>query len=121
MSSGRHLVFKGGTSLSEVRRAIRPFPEDLEIIYDIRGFAPDLVVGGDEKALSPTRTRERLWTWPIRPRPVECVRDTARPLVREELARAGFPARIRAEADRLYIGYEPLFGPGDIVRPTVQV
>ena len=118
---GRHLVFKGGTSLSKVWRAIRRFSEDIDITYDIRGFAPDLVVGGDEEALPPTRSQERRWTRAIRPRLAEWVRDTASPLVRQELARTGFPARVRAEAERLYIGYEPLFEPHGIVRPEVQV
>ena len=118
---GRHLVFKGGTSLSKVWRAIRRFSEDIDITYDIRGFAPDLVAGGDEEALPPTRSQERRWTRAIRPRLADWVRDTAGPLVREELARAGFPARVRAEAERLYIGYEPLFEPHGIVRPEVQV
>ncbi|MXW81564.1 MAG: nucleotidyl transferase AbiEii/AbiGii toxin family protein [Gemmatimonadetes bacterium] len=118
---GRHLVFKGGTSLSKVWRAIRRFSEDLDITYDIRGFAPDLVVGGDEEAIPPTRSQERRWTRAIRPRLSEWVRDTAGPLVREEFERAGFPARVRAEAERLYIGYEPLFEPRGIVRPEVQV
>ena len=118
---GRHLVFKGGTSLSKVWRAIRRFSEDIDITYDIRGFAPDLVVGGDEEAIPPTRSQERRWTRAIRPRLAEWVRDTAGPLVRGELARAGFPTRVRAEAERLYIGYEPLFEPRGIVRPEVQV
>ncbi|MYB05005.1 MAG: nucleotidyl transferase AbiEii/AbiGii toxin family protein [Gemmatimonadetes bacterium] len=118
---GRHLVFKGGTSLSKVWRAIRRFSEDLDITYDIRGFAPDLVVGGDQEAIPPTRSQERRWTRAIRPRLAEWVRDTAGPLVREELERAGFPARVRTEAERLYIGYEPLFEPRGIVRPEVQV
>lgn len=118
---GRHLVFKGGTSLSKVWRAIRRFSEDIDITYDIRGFAPDLVVGGDEEALPPTRSQERRWTRAIRPRLAEWVRETASPLIRQALARTGFPARVRAEAERLYIGYEPLFEPRGIVRPEVQV
>ena len=64
---GRHLVFKGGTSLSKVWRAIRRFSEDIDITYDIRGFAPDLVAGGDDEALPPTRSQERRWTRAIRP------------------------------------------------------
>ena len=81
---GRHLVFKGGTSLSKVWRAIRRFSEDIDITYDIRGFAPDLVAGGDDEALPPTRSQERRWTGAIRPRLAEWVREVARPLVAEE-------------------------------------
>ncbi len=118
---GRHLVFKGGTSLSKVWRAIRRFSEDIDITYDIRGFAPDLVVGGDEEAIPPTRSQERRWTRAIRPRLAEWVGEIARPLIAEELERAGFPARVRAEAERLYIAYEPLFIPLGPMRPDVQV
>ena len=118
---GRHLVFKGGTSLSKVWRAIRRFSEDIDITYDIRGFAPELVAGGDEEALPPTRSQERRWTRAIRPRLADWVRDIAGPLVQEELARAGFPALVRSEAERLYVGYEPLFEAHGIVRPEVQI
>ena len=48
---GQHLVFKGGTSLSKVWCVIRRFSEDIDITYDIRIFAPDLVAGAGEKAL----------------------------------------------------------------------
>ena len=106
---GRHLVFKGGTSLSKVWRAIHRFSEDIDITYDIRRFAPDLVGGAGDEALPPTRSQEKRWTKVIRRRLAEWVRDRAGPLVKEELGRAGFAARIRAASERLYIGYDPLF------------
>ena len=118
---GPYLVFKGGTSLSKVWRAIRRFSEDIDITYDIRGFAPDLVAGGDDEALPPTRSQERRWTRAIRPRLAEWVREVARPLVAEELERTGFSARVRAQAERLYVAYEPLFVPLGPMRPEVQV
>ena len=118
---GHHLVFKGGTSLSKVWKAIRRFSEDIDITYDIRGFAPDLMVRGDDEALPPTRSQERRWTRTIRPRLAEWVREVARPLVEEELGRSGFPARVRADAERLYVAYEPLFIPLGPMRPEVQV
>lgn len=40
---GEHLVFKGGTSLSKAYQAIRRFSEDIDLTYDIRAIAPDLV------------------------------------------------------------------------------
>ena len=60
---GHQLVFKGGTSLSKVWRAIRRFSEDIDITYDIRGFAPDLVAGAGDEALPLTRSQERRWTY----------------------------------------------------------
>ena len=85
---GRHLVFKGGTSLSKVWRAIRRFSEDIDITYDIRGFVPELVAGGDEEGLPPTRSQERRWTRVIRPRLAEWIRD-ARASSRREETRPG--------------------------------
>lgn len=80
---GRHLVFKGGTSLSKVWRAIHRFSEDIDITYDIRGLAPELVGGAGEEALPPTRSQEKRWTKVIRPRLAEWVRDRVRPHVQE--------------------------------------
>ena len=98
---GRHLVFKGGTSLTKAWGAIRRFSEDIDITYDIRGFAPDLVADVGDEALPPTRSQERRWTRTIRPRLADWVRDRAGPLIEEELVRAGFVARTHAEAERL--------------------
>ena len=116
-----NLIFKGGTSLSKVWRAIRRFSEDIDITYDIRAFAPDLVSGTGEEALPPTRSQEKRWTRAIRARLAEWVRDQAHGIVEAGLSRAGFEARVRAEGDRLYIGYESLFEESGFVRPEVMV
>ena len=48
---GEHLVFKGGTSLSKAYYVIQRFSEDVDLTYDIRSIAPDLVVKGSESAI----------------------------------------------------------------------
>ena len=116
-----HITFKGGTSLSKVWDAIRRFSEDLDITYDIRSFAPDLVDGAGDEALPSTRSQEKRWTRAIRARLTEWVGNQARPVIEEELARAGFKAEIRTEADSLYVDYEPLFEVTGFVRPEVKV
>ena len=118
---GAQLTFKGGTSLSKVWRAIRRFSEDIDITYDIRAFAPDLVARVGDEVVPATRSQEKRWTRAIRARLAEWVRNRACLIVKEELARAGFAARVRAEAERLYIGYEPLFEETGFVRPEVIV
>lgn len=118
---GRDLVFKGGTSLSKAYGAIRRFSEDVDITYDIRAFAPDLVAGAGEEALPPTRGQERRWTRAIRARLAEWVREEARPIVERSLAEAGFSARVRAEAEDLHVSYDPLFEDYAFVRPDVKV
>ena len=115
------LTFKGGTSLSKAWRAIRRFSEDIDITYDIRAFAPDLIAAGGDEALPPTRSQEKRWTKAIRARLAEWVRDQSRPVVEENLARCGFEAQVRADSERLYIGYESLFEESGFVRPEVMV
>ena len=70
---GRDLVFKGSTSLAKAYHAIRRFSEDIDITYDIRGFAPDLVANAGEDALPATRSRRspslRLWVGPVNHHP----------------------------------------------------
>ena len=118
---GRNLVFKGGTSLSKAYSVIRRFSEDIDITYDIRAFAPDLVGEADEEALPPTRSQERRWTRAIRARLAEWVQEEARPIIERNLAEEGFAARIRAEADELHVSYDPLFEDYTFVRPEVKV
>src|SRR5260370_30242238 len=53
-----HLVFKGGTSLSKAYRVIRRFSEDVDLTYDIRAIAGDLV-GGRRRHCRPARARRK--------------------------------------------------------------
>ena len=116
-----HLIFKGGTSLSKVWQAIRRFSEDVDITYDIRAFAPDLVAGAGEEALPPTRSQQKRWTRAIRARLDEWVRDQALPTMKKGLAHAGFAADVRADGDQLFVRYEPLFKETNFVKPAVKV
>ena len=119
---GRHLTFKGGTSLAKAWRAIRRFSEDIDITYDIRAFAPDLAGGAaDDEALPPTRSQEQRWTKAIRSRLAAWVREQALPSVEAGLARDGHTARVRAEGERLHVGYDPSFEDYGFVRPEVLV
>ena len=54
---GDRLVFKGGTSLSKAYGVIRRFSEDVDLTYDIRAIAGELV--GRGIAASPTRSPDR--------------------------------------------------------------
>ena len=62
---GPSLVFKGGTSLSKAYGVIRRFSEDVDLTYDIRAIAPDLVTESPE-ALPTTRSQERKWSREIK-------------------------------------------------------
>src|SRR5271170_1818934 len=40
---GKHLIFRGGTSLSKAYDIIRRFSEDIDVTYDVRELIPELV------------------------------------------------------------------------------
>ena len=118
---GRDLTFKGGTSLAKAYHAIRRFSEDLDITYDIRAIAPDLVADYGEEALPSTRSQERKWTREIRNRLAEWGENHARPTIEANLSESGLSARVRADGDRIVVGYDPLFPDYGFVRPEVMV
>lgn len=118
---GADIVFKGGTSLAKAYHAIRRFSEDIDVTYDIRVFAPDLVTGAGPEALPPTRSQEQRWSKAIRLRLADWVRDQSLPAVAESLGRAGFPAELRASGDSLFVRYESLFDDPGFVRPEVMI
>lgn len=76
---GEHLVFKGGTSLSKAYGAIRRFSEDIDLTYDNRVLAPDLV-GDNDEALPKTRSEEKRWTSDVRKRLPDWMAESVQPL-----------------------------------------
>ncbi len=114
------LVFKGGTSLSKAYAVIRRFSEDVDITYDIRAVAPDLV-GDAPEALPPNRSQEKKWTNEIRARLSKWVSNDALPLIANALSEQRLPARAGAENDKILIRYEPLATGSGYVRPTIIV
>ena len=118
---GRHLTFKGGTSLAKAYRVVHRFSEDLDITYDIRSIAADLVADGDEEALPPSRSQAQRWARQIRKRLPEWVERQALPAIEDRLQRAGLSAQLRVEEDRLFIEYAALFEGSGFVKPEVFV
>jgi len=117
---GESLVFKGGTSLSKAYGAIRRFSEDVDLTYDIRALAPDLV-GGNEEALPKTRSEEKRWSSELRRRLPMWVNDTIAPVIAAELEKQSLSADIRIEADRLYIDYQAIGSGSGYVAPSVML
>lgn len=118
---GRDLTFKGGTSLAKAYHVIRRFSEDLDITYGIRSIAGDLVEGDGDDALPSTRSQERKWTREIRRRLAEWVGNHVRPTIEAGLSETGLPARVRADGDRIFVSYKPLFPDYGFVSPEVSV
>ena len=118
---GHSLTFKGGTSLSKAYGAIRRFSEDLDITYDIRAIAADLVADNDDDVIPATRSMERRWSRIIRERLVRWVEDQALPSMRDNFGDAGVDAELMVESDRVFITYQSLFQDYGFVAPVVMV
>lgn len=112
------LVFKGGTSLSKAYQVIRRFSEDIDITYDIRAIAPDLV-GDSPEPLPPSRSQEKRWTREIRSRLSDWVSGIALPLIEAALASQNLIARLHADGDKVIVDYEPLTTGSGYVSPAV--
>jgi hypothetical protein len=119
-SLGARLVFKGGTSLSKAYKVIRRFSEDVDLTYDIRAIAPDLV-GGDAEALPKTRSEQKRWSSEVRKRLPEWVTSAAQPVVAGALVAEGLAAQIRAEGEKLFIDYEATAAGSGYVAPIVTL
>ena len=118
---GEELTLKGGTSLAKAYQAIRRFSEDLDVTYSIRAIVPDLVQRSREDPLPSSRSQEHNWTREIRRRLTEWVATHALPAIQAGLPGMDTSVPVRAEGDRLFVGYEPLFPYNDFVRPEVMV
>lgn len=115
-----HLVFKGGTSLSKAYQAIRRFSEDIDVTYDIRELAPDLV-GDAPEALPASPSQEKKWTSTIRKRLPAWVAEQALPLVQTRLKEIDAPARAEAHGESIRIAYEALAHGKGYVAPVVTL
>lgn len=117
---GEHLVFKGGTSLSKAYQVIRRFSEDVDLTYDIRAIAPDLM-GDDGEALPKTRSEEKRWSSEVRKRLPEWVEASVQPIIAEALAAEALTATIRLEGEKLLIDYEAATAGSGYVAPSVML
>ena len=117
---GEYLVFKGGTSLSKAYKVIRRFSEDVDLTYDIRAIAPDLV--GDDGETSPkTRSAEKRWSSEVRRRLPAWVAGAAQPVIASALAAEGVAAVVRVEGEKLFIDYEAIATGSGYVAPIVML
>ncbi|WP_439527552.1 nucleotidyl transferase AbiEii/AbiGii toxin family protein [Pannonibacter sp.] len=117
---GEHLVFKGGTSLSKAYGVIRRFSEDVDLTYDIRTIAPDLV-GDDGEALPKTRSEEKRWSSEVRKRLPNWVGGTVQRIIADALAAESLEATIRAEGEKLFIDYAATTAGSGYVAPSVML
>ena len=115
-----HLVFKGGTSLSKAYGVIRRFSEDVDLTYDIRAIAPDLV-GTDGDALPRTRSEEKRWSKAVRHRLPEWVEREVEPVLAKAIAANRLPAKTRIDGEKLFVEYEATEIGSGYVAPHVML
>jgi hypothetical protein len=92
---GRHVVFKGGTSLSKAHRVIDRFSEDVDLTFDLRAFAPDVAAEGWPRS----RSQAKVWTAAIQERLGDWVISEAAPRYRQTAEADGAPVRVEASVD----------------------
>jgi hypothetical protein len=113
-----NLVFKGGTSLSKAYGVIQRFSEDVDLTYDIRAIAGDLV-GDAGTPLPVSKSQEKKWSKEIRTRLAEWVDTDVVPRLQQDLGQHGLPATVRADGDKVLIDYSPLASGTGYVRSAV--
>lgn len=115
-----HLVFKGGTSLSKAYSVIRRFSEDVDLTYDIRAIAGDLV-GDADAPLPASKSQEKKWSKEIRARLSDWVSREIAPRLKQSLEQQGLPATVRTEGDKVFIEYAALATGTGYVAPAVML
>lgn len=117
-----HLIFKGGTSLSKVYKAIDRFSEDIDVTYDIRAIVPDLVKDAGPHALPPTRSQARKWRDIIDERLAKWLNEQVLAYIRSCLDADKLVAKLSVEkGDSIYIEYETKVSGYGYVRPYVKI
>lgn len=117
---GDHLTFKGGTSLSKAYGVIQRFSEDVDLTYDIRAIAPDLL-GDNGDGLPTTRSEERRWSKAVRQRLPEWISATVQPLLADAIGAQGVSAVTRVAGEKLFIDYEATSAGSGYVAPSVML
>lgn len=115
-----HLIFKGGTSLSKAYGVIQRFSEDVDLTYDIRAIASDLI-GEAGTPLPASRSQEKRWSKEIRTRLAEWVTAEVAPRLQQNLKQHDLPAQARADGDKIFIEYTPLVLGTGYVPPAVML
>jgi Nucleotidyl transferase AbiEii toxin, Type IV TA system len=115
---GKHLVFKGGTSLSKVYDVIGRFSEDIDLTYDVRELIPELA---HDNAIPRSNSQAQKWRNLIDKRLATWVQDKALPLINAHATNTGVDVTVTSEGAKLYIDYDPLAQGKGYVAPRVTI
>jgi len=119
---GKHLVFKGGTSLSKAYKAIERFSEDIDVTYDIRVIAEDLVkdASGDEP-LPQSKAHGKKWSDEIRERLPAWLNDAVLPYLGRQLDALQLDAEARVDDECVLIEYATQAQGYGYVAPRIKI
>jgi hypothetical protein len=115
---GKHLVFKGGTSLSKAYHVIRRFSEDIDVTYDVRALIPELAGDG---SIPKTNSQAKKWRDAIDERLPKWARDTVRPALEKYAAATEVDVKVSVEGADVFIDYDPLAPGTGYVPPRVKI
>jgi hypothetical protein len=115
---GKHLVFKGGTSLSKAYDIIGRFSEDIDVTYDVRELIPELA--GDN-AIPRSNSQAQKWRHAIDTKLAGWVSDKVLPVIKEYARVTEVDIKVTTEGAKLIIDYDPLAQGKGYVAPRVTV
>ncbi len=116
------LTFKGRTSLSKVYRIIDRFSEDVDLTYDIRELASDLLKNGNP--IPTTASQEKKISRALRHRLPDWIKNSIRPIIESSLTESGLEATLTLEGkgnDKLVLAYPAVKTGTGYCAPTIQL
>jgi hypothetical protein len=116
---GKHLVFKGGTSLSKAYDVIGRFSEDIDVTYDVRELIPELV--GEGAPIPRSNSQAKKWRDAIDEKLAAWVKEKALPAINKHVETTGVDVTVTAEGTNIYIDYDPLAKGKGYVAPRVTI
>jgi hypothetical protein len=116
---GKHLVFKGGTSLSKGYGVIGRFSEDIDVTYDVRQLIPELI--GEGPPIPKTNSQARKWRDAIDKKLPAWVQEKALAAINKHIEDTGVDVTVMVEGTNIYIDYDPLAKGTGYVAPRVTV
>jgi hypothetical protein len=116
---GKHLVFKGGTSLSKAYSVIGRFSEDVDVTYDVRRLIPELI--GNGPPIPPSNSQADKWRKAIDKKLPAWAKDKALAAINKHIEATGVDVTVSVDGTNIYMDYDPLAKGKGYVAPHVTL